>query len=227
MAYSKFHENWQNFPSTSTPITAEALEHIEDGIATAAEVADDATTDLAAEAVTRAAADAALDTRVDATDAAVTAEAGTRAAADTALDGRLDTAEATLAGLGDLAVLDEVGVSEINATGTPDGTTFLRGDGAWAAPPGGGGGIVDSVVPGNGMDVDATDAANPIVAIESAITTKLAGIETGADVTDATNVAAAGAVMAIGTLTKIEGPITQAAYDALTPDADTLYVIVG
>jgi hypothetical protein len=34
-------------------------------------------------------------------------------------------------------------------------------------------------------------------------------------------------VEAIGTITKLEGPITQAAYDALTPDADTLYVIVG
>lgn len=30
-----------------------------------------------------------------------------------------------------------------------------------------------------------------------------------------------------GTITKIDGPMTQAAYDALTPDADTLYVIVG
>ena len=33
--------------------------------------------------------------------------------------------------------------------------------------------------------------------------------------------------MATGTVTKLRGPITQAAYDALTPAADTLYVIVG
>lgn len=32
-----------------------------------------------------------------------------------------------------------VGVSEINATGTPSATTFLRGDGSWATPAGGGG----------------------------------------------------------------------------------------
>ena len=50
----------------------------------------------------------------------------------------------------------------------------------------------------------------------------------GSDATvNAANVAAAGAVMATATVTKLHGPITQAAYDALTPDADTLYVIVG
>lgn len=37
-----------------------------------------------------------------------------------------------------------------------------------------------------------------------------------------------GKVTATGTVTKIAGPMTQAAYDALTPKAaDTLYVIVG
>ena len=35
------------------------------------------------------------------------------------------------------------------------------------------------------------------------------------------------AVEALSTVTKLNGPITQAAYDGLTPDADTLYVIVG
>jgi hypothetical protein len=33
--------------------------------------------------------------------------------------------------------------------------------------------------------------------------------------------------MATGTVVKMHGPITQAAYDALTPTSDTLYVIVG
>jgi len=32
------------------------------------------------------------------------------------------------------------GISDIDATGTPSGTTFLRGDGVWAVPAGGGGG---------------------------------------------------------------------------------------
>lgn len=44
---------------------------------------------------------------------------------------------------------------------------------------------------------------------------------------NATSVEAAGAVMATGTANKMHGPITQAAYDALTPDADTWYLIVG
>ncbi len=35
------------------------------------------------------------------------------------------------------------------------------------------------------------------------------------------------AVEAVATVTKLYGPITQAAYDLLTPAADTLYVIVG
>ena len=34
-------------------------------------------------------------------------------------------------------------------------------------------------------------------------------------------------VTTTGTITKLHGPITQAAYDALTPASDTLYVIVG
>lgn len=35
MAYTKFHVDWKNRPNFSTPITAEAMEHIEEGIAEA------------------------------------------------------------------------------------------------------------------------------------------------------------------------------------------------
>lgn len=35
MAYTKFHSDWKNFPDTSTPLEADALDHIEAGIAAA------------------------------------------------------------------------------------------------------------------------------------------------------------------------------------------------
>lgn len=67
---------------------------------------------------------------------------------------------------------------------------------------------------------------NTTASFTTADETKLDGIESGADVTDTTNVAAAGAVMNGGSVSTII-KLTQAAYDALTPDANTLYVIVG
>lgn len=49
------------------------------------------------------------------------------------------------------------------ATGTPDGTKFIRDDGTLVTPSGGSGGSVDSVVAGTNISVDSTDPANPIV----------------------------------------------------------------
>ena len=40
MPYTKFHEAWENEPSTDTPITAEALDHIEEGIQDAHDAVD-------------------------------------------------------------------------------------------------------------------------------------------------------------------------------------------
>lgn len=108
-----------------------------------------------------------------------------------------------------------------------------------------GGGGVDSVNGQTGAvvldytDVGAASAAqggtadtalqpgDGLAAIDSAAASKLDGIEAGADVTDAANVAAAGAVMALSTVTKLYGPITQAAYDLLTPASDVVYIVVG
>lgn len=47
---------------------------------------------------------------------------------------------------GSLAGQDDVTVSDIDATGTPSSSTFLRGDGTWATPAGGGGGGTVDVV---------------------------------------------------------------------------------
>jgi len=52
-----------------------------------------------------------------------------------------DKGDITVSANGQTFTIDNaaVTVSKISATGTPDNTTFLRGDGAWAAPSGGGG----------------------------------------------------------------------------------------
>lgn len=111
--------------------------------------------------------------------------------------------------LGDLALKDQIAVpGDISATGTPSSSTFLRGDGTWATP--GGGGTVTSValsaptgfsVGGSPITSSGTLAlsyASGYQGYTSAEASKLSGIEAGADVTDATNVAAAGAVMTSG-----------------------------
>lgn len=57
MAYTPFHADWEDFPGTSTPVTAAALEYIEDGIVDAAATADAATASAAA-AIAKALVDA-------------------------------------------------------------------------------------------------------------------------------------------------------------------------
>ena len=78
---------------------------------------------------------------------------------------------------------DAVDIAMLSATGTASSTTFLRGDNSWITP----------------TDTDTTysvgDGGLTQINFTSADNTKLDNIEAGADVTDATNVTAAGALM--------------------------------
>lgn len=113
-----------------------------------------------------------------------------------------------------------IDLDNLSATGTPSGSTFLRGDNTWATPAGSGdvskvGTPVNNQVgvwTGDGTiegDTDLTfdTTTNTLTTVNIAPSgtvdgrdiatdgTKLDGIEAGADVTDAVNVDAAGATM--------------------------------
>lgn len=105
--------------------------------------------------------------------------------------------------LGAMAAKNNVAVSDISATGTPDNTTYLRGDGSWSTPAGGGGsGTVTSVaatvptglsVSGSPITISGTLAftwASGYQAYTSVEATKLSGITAGADPTGTTMAAA-------------------------------------
>lgn len=67
----------------------------------------------------------------------------------------LDTEKAAAASLGALASKNTIAVpSDISATGTPDATTYLRGDGSWSTPAGGTGTFDPNVHMQRTIDVD-------------------------------------------------------------------------
>lgn len=92
----------------------------------------------------------------------------------------LSSASIASLGLADTALQPgTVTISDIDATGTPSATTYLRGDGKWETPSGGGGGgQVDSVEAGTGISVDDTDPVNPIVGLDTASVASLALADT-------------------------------------------------
>lgn len=107
--------------------------------------------------------------------------------------------------LGALAAKNTVTVpTDISATGTPSATTYLRGDGVWATPAGGGGGggTVNTIVEGTGIDVDSTDAANPIVSIQAGY---LATVATTGKYTDLTNTPTFATVATTGAYSDLSG----------------------
>lgn len=90
------------------------------------------------------------------------------------------------ADLGLLAAKDKVGISDIDATGVPSSSTFLRGDGVWGAGGGGGGG--DLLAANNLSDLADADAA----------LTNLGVTATGKTLAKAPNKAAAQSALDIG-----------------------------
>ena len=138
----------------------------------------------------------------------------------------------------------------LSATGTPSGTTYLRGDNTWATIAGGGTMSSWSIAAGTGTAEQVDEAETVTIAGGTGITTAVAATNTvtvtNSGVTSVTATAPLVASAATGAIT-LTSPtavnnstdtytsvpnitniisLTQAEYDAIgTPDANTLYVI--
>lgn len=115
-----------------------------------------------------------------ATQTALNGKAGT-AVATTTINGLMSAADKVKSeALADLAFKDSVAVSDIDATGVPSDSTYLRGDGSWAPASGGGGGggQVHTVGAGTGIAVNAADPVNPSVALNPATIASLTKADT-------------------------------------------------
>lgn len=119
--YTKVHPNWSNRPSTATPIDADALDQMEQGIADAADSADSAAS-----------------------------------AASTAAGGLA----AHLADISDAHDATAISASAVEGAGGANVQAVLE---SLQANIDAAGGVVDTIVEGTGISVDATDPANPVV----------------------------------------------------------------
>ncbi len=91
---------------------------------------------------------------------------------------KVDSVGKIVAAVAGTDYLTSVSVSNINATGTPSSTTYLRGDGTWSTISGGAGGTVTSVsvVSANGFaGTVATATATPAITLTTTITGILKG----------------------------------------------------
>ena len=127
-----------------------------------------------------------------ATDAGDYATAAQGAKADTAVQpGDLATvatsgAYGDLAGrpmLGALATADTVTVGDIDATGTADGTTYLRGDGAWAPAGGGSATAAGTSYDNSASGLAATDVKAALDELAAATGAGLVAVIAGANAT--------------------------------------------
>ena len=93
-----------------------------------------------------------------------------------------------------LTVLKHLDINFLRTVGSPNSTTYLRGDGTWATPSGSGGGdMTQATYDPDTISDDVFDMDNMKESVSKKIFTsgersKLSNIEAAADVTDETNV---------------------------------------
>lgn len=126
---------------TLTNKTINAANNTISGLTTAMFAANVVDTDstFAANSDTRIPSQRAVKTATDALSGSLSGKADTSSLAAVATSGNYSDLSGTPT-LGALAAKDDVGIADIDATGTPSSSTYLRGDGSWQTPAGGGGG---------------------------------------------------------------------------------------